>query len=216
MKSARFGSYTSPEDRTQVVINLYDKNLDNIHIFGEFYKLDFRNLRISNSSFNNYDRFFDSKFNDRTKFIDTKFTGMKGGGVAFLVDTSLTPDNFDTTCTFSDEFDYALKNSFQDKNTLLKLILADLMKFFKVFFVKNIRFASVPRFQLKIDLSSGIPYTLYLKVFEDIGMLERDSKNEYRIRSEYKDSVSKFTTNNNPDININRIVNRIYTEYKHK
>ncbi len=210
MSSSKLGSINTPKDRTNVLIDLYDNQLENIHIYDEFTSLDFSNLRISNSSFNNYKGFFRSRFNHDTRFIDTKFSHMLTGNLDFVKDTSLTRENFDTSCTFTDEFDNVIAKSNGDKFVVLRLIKSDLMNLLKKFYMKNTRFVAAKRESLKMQMRSGIEFHLFLDVLEKEKVIEQTVQKAYRVKQECKDSISKFISNNYPDSVINSLISKIY------
>ncbi len=90
------GEQLSIDKKIDLIMKLYnsDDKLEYLFIFGEFYELDFSNIKIWNSKFDGYTKFFNSKF-DRTEFYYTQFINMRVSSISIEMTNNA---KFDETC----------------------------------------------------------------------------------------------------------------------
>jgi hypothetical protein len=212
MFSSNFGDKNLPEDRSRILLELLGGNLNHLHIYGDFYSLDFRSLKVTNSSLNNYRGLFESLFNKDTLFIDTKFNFKQDEFLDFIKNKSnLTLVNFDSSCSLFEDFGTLIERPIDCKSTIIKLIRSDLIKLFKKFFVGNKKFVTVNSFNLKIPLSSSIDKRKFFRILWKKEVLVNLDERKVRVGSKYKNSIKSLLVNNYTDMSIQNLISEIYS-----
>lgn len=90
-------SFEGMEKVTDYLLELFDKEfeIDSLHIYGDFYPLDFRRLKISNGYFNSFSNLSKSKFPAGLVFTKSVFENFKPHKFG---KNSISTENFDKSC----------------------------------------------------------------------------------------------------------------------
>ena len=196
------GSILSKDKRIEIVKSLYSNNeIKHFYIWGEFYPLDFSNIKVWSSEFHEYTSFSKCKF-ENTIFYHSLFEDIE------IHNCSISKENFDLdSCSLGTIQQYIdnQNSSFQNK---IKVFEEDFLKFCRNFFngssfeaklLENITIP--PRFQNK---KHNILDFLISNTF-----LIQDSlilKKYYEIDKQYHRSIKSLIENNHIDPKIQDIL----------
>lgn len=195
-----FPNFTRAE-RAEKLLILFSGRIDNLFIYGDFYPIDFKELKIYNSAFFNYKNFEKSFFPVNTKvFYNTIFEGIEP-------EANLDADMnvFDDSCNINAKLKHAIVKGEDNKSDLLNFIKADFILLFNVLY-KNRMFVGKSE-KLFINKKNKIYPKLaiddYISFFIEKGVFERErshSKNtkyHYKISKNYMNDIRYLITNNN-------------------
>ena len=211
-----FNSLESPvssEERTQNLIQIYgledftEPNIRFLYIYGEFYSLDFQNIKVSDSCFDSFSNFYKSKFPSDNKviFYDTTFKNCN-----YPQTQNIKKDFFDKSCAFinSNMAEICEINTQKGLNSLeqLKKDITSIVKSIST----SKKSINLIKKRSNISYSKGLS-KLVAELLE-IEFLEKEDRsgNEplFKIRSIYHDDIADIKLGIFPEILDNFLKNK--------
>jgi hypothetical protein len=199
------------EDRTNLLKLLYNNDLRNIFIYGEFYPMDFTGLKVMNSIFVGYTNLFMSTFpKDETVFYYCSFLDMPSAtknNVAQIV--------FDDSCNMPIELRSSILKREENKVKYFALLKNDLKKFFKSFVTSNV-FAECSL----NNMNSTVITRFSRKIFIDemmgndiLSFRVKKGTKLYSINEDFRASVSTLIYQNNLDPSLEKFCEYLMGKY---
>jgi hypothetical protein len=205
--------YKSKKDRMELLKRIYGKEIRELHIYGDFYKIDFRGIVVRNSSFVNYKNFFGSDFDELTKFIDTKFLEMPTPKKTKKC--KLTEFNFDTSCSIPENLRYFLISSSKSKNIYEEALNKDIYNLLKTFYFGG-KLIGKKIEHLHFSTSSVIDSKTLIEDLLDLGVITNKFGKEpycWGINKEFSEAVWHFIFDNYRDIKMESIIDSLFEKY---
>ncbi len=194
----------TPLERTLLINDLFDGNLDNLHIHGSFFELDFRNMKLTNATFNNYGHFFRSTFDDESLFENSSFNNMLSCLIKINRNPQLSTSNF-VGCYDNDGFLDFFRKNMGDSLAFARLLKKDLLTLFGKFFDGSLFYPRSIEFLL-FNPSSGLHFWEFLGAFIDDGACVIDENGVIELDLIFRESVENLVQNNNFDHRIQNLV----------
>lgn len=201
-------------ERTLMIKNIFqsDNGIQHLHIYGEFFSLNFESLRIYDSSFINYKNFCNSKFDENTHFIDSEIK---------LTDTCLFSKNqylnntiFDRTCTLSDTLKDYLRSSDNTSNHFMD-ITKDIKIITRNFFKNNIHRAQQLS-DIKFTTNSILTFKNLLKELVDYNIIDDKMKKppyNYIIHNNFLETIEQLLRNDYINAQLTKIIDELVEKY---
>lgn len=195
----------SSEDRTQNLIKIYgledltEPNIRFLYIYGEFYSLDFQNIKVSDSCFDSFSNFYKSKFPSDNKviFYDTSFKNCN-----YPQTQNIKKDFFDKSCAFIN----SNMSEICEINTQKGLNNLEQLKKDIISIVKSISTSkkSINLIKKRSNISYSKGLSKLITELLEIELLEKEDRagNEplFKIRSVYHDNIADIKLGVFPEI----------------
>lgn len=212
MQSGVCGPSKTMKDKTDIILNLYDGHISDLYIYGDFWALDFRDMKIEESSFINYRKFSRSTF-ERTRFSRCRFQNIINPSRSKLM--SIKKEMFDEKCIFDDNSKLII-SSINNEATMIKKCIARDVRNMVGRFYRNDKLAWADIENLDFDTTSGINYRDYFQHFLGSGVIYKVDKpdhNRYTLSREYEESMRSLKQNGYPDSKITKIINTLFKKF---
>ncbi len=189
------------KERSEHLNKIYSGDIRYVFIFGEFYPLDFRELKIKYSGFYEYENFEKSDFPQNKKvFFNSEFERIDP-----KANLNVAMGVFDETCRVNDRLKLAIVKGEGSKYDLLQAIKNDFILLFSVLyrnrmFVKkseNLFRNNKSKIYPKLALEDYLTFYIDNEVFDKVKLYGTSSKYHYSVSDKYKDDVRYLLTNNN-------------------
>lgn len=199
------------KERSELLAKLYNNDLRNIYIYGDFYPLNFIGLRIFDSKFSGFNSLFFSDFSkDEKVFFYCSFIDLD------IIKSKIIPKTvFDDTCNIPLE----LRNYFTASKEIAKkhylLIKSDLKKFFKSFVVSNV-FNERSMNLINSTYMTKFNRRTFIKEMSSkyiISSRTHKGNFHYFIADEYQPSVLSLINQNNLDPLLEDFCNHLMSKY---
>jgi len=203
------------QDRMRLIRELYGDDLDQLHIYGPFYPLDFRSCTIRRSSFNFFTNFFKSDFSsDTTRFIDTTVNLKTDANTS--PNSDICEDLFDTSCRISEDVRYLMIASRSIEDHSYAAIRKDLKTLFGMFYDGG-RVITRKENQLSFRTSSGVDSRriyreLVRRKYVDAGA--KSPPYNVSINSEMAGSTYQLVFNNHIDYKMGELLDHLMRKLK--
>jgi hypothetical protein len=201
-------------ERTALLKELYDNDLDNLHIYGDFYTFDFSGETIRNSTFNYYTNFFKSTRDDKTKLLDSKVE-VSHSDYVLSAGSSWNERNFDKSCIISSNLKIILRrikaHRISDFISLKKDITSLLARF-----QKSGRWIQQSQSHLDFATSSKLNSSQLIHELQSFNILFKGPDNHthnWHIVDKSKESVNQLLNNNHIDSTFEKIFDSLYSRY---
>ena len=202
------------EERIDVVKELYNNNISEMHIYGNYYTLDFSSITVRNSTFVGFNNIIKSKFDKNTRFIDCRLNNiLLENGV--IQNTSLCPENFDITCKIDEnirEFINSSKNTIDNAQEAIK---KDLINLLRSFFDGG-RVLGKKLRHLSFQTNCNIDSKKLIKELKNKGLITDKYMNppyNWGIEKGYIESAQQLVFNNFADNMIEEFINYLFNKY---
>lgn len=189
------------DERTIKLSELYDNNVRYLFVYGDFFALDFSNLKVRDSGFYDYTNFEKSQFPLHKKvFYTTEFRG-----IAPKANLDAEIEIFDSSCELNKRLKHAIVKGEENKGELLSLIKNDFILVFSILY-KNRSFVAKSENIFKTKRGKIYPKLSmqdYLSFFIEKGVFGRErshastSKYHYFVEDPFKDDIRYLITNGN-------------------
>ena len=201
-------------ERTRLLVELFNGDLDNVHIYGDFYTFDFSSLTIRNSTFNHCVNFFKSNRDDKTLLVDSKVEASH-----LFHDVSTTSawseKNFDKSCSLSSDLKIILRRTKSHKMADFYSLKKDLISLLNRF-QKSGRFIFQYESHLEFPTSSKLTSSQLIHEMQYFDIINKGLgkiKDQWGIADKQKDAVNQLLHNNHVDASFEKIINYIYSKY---
>lgn len=204
---------TGQRERMKLLKELYSDRLDNIHIYRDFYTLDFSSVTIRNSTFTNYTNLFKSTRDDKTLFIDSKVD--VAHLFANLNINSWNNANFDSSCILGSDLKIMLKTSKTTKSSDIYAVKKDIVTLLGRF-QKSGRFITKTETHLEFPTNSKMTFQQLIHEMLFYKMITNKAAKEpynWAVTDSHKDSVNQLLQNNHVDSNFEKIIFSIYSKF---
>jgi len=193
------------QERTELIKYIYNDSLKYIFIYGEFYPLDFSEVKIFDSAFFDYGAFARSIFpQDQTVFYYCNIS-------CDNIETSfkIALNIFDESCKISDSLKFATK--LHELNELESIVIVEnnFKRLFKSFYTSNtFNKRTINYISRNCHLNLKFSIDKLFKVLVGEGVLEKDDK-LFSISKEFMGSVKHLLTNFDPDKKMRSLIRTI-------
>jgi len=203
------------DECSQLLRTVYQNNLINIFIFGEFYAMDFNNLTIRDSIFIGYNNLFKSIFpKEKNVFYYCIFKDLEVKGKPHIAE-----EIFDETCEIPDELKFVIALDKEKSEKLYELLKSDIKKFFRNFVTAN-SFDEKTYNQIHIAFSTNLNKRILIDEalrYGIIGINEEKMKKEfYEINKDYYLSILTLLNQNKMEPSLEKFCVKLLTKYLRK
>ncbi len=202
------------QDRTRLLKELYGDSLDQLHIHGPFYPLDFRSCTVTRSTFHFFTNFFKSDFSvDTTRFIDTTVNLKIDAGIS--PNRDICEDLFDTTCRISEDVRHLMIASKSIEDHSYAAIKKDLKTLFNTFYDGG-RMVTRKESHLSFQTTSSISSKSIYKELVRRGYLDTTGKrppHNVSIDDEMAESTYQLVFNNHVDYKMGGLLDHLVQKF---
>lgn len=184
-------------ERSEEMIALFDVNvvsgiLTNVHIFGSFFALDFRNVQFMNSTFNKYEKFDECIFPNPCKSV---FSYCEFRNINLEKNTDINEHHFEGSCKFVDSnIQTKLKAQEEDRESFRNKIKDNIISIVKYIDTTQRSFNLIKK---HTTVKWNQSHKGFLSILNNYDFLQIDNKGLYRVHESYYDDL--------PDLKIGKL-----------
>jgi len=192
---------------------LYGNDLNQIHIFGEFYPLNFSSCKIINSTFYNYNNFVKCSFNIYTVFENCRIN-LKDNGSSDIFMKNINRDMF-VNCDLNGQMISVIDKSLENSEDHKAAIKKDLYMLFKTFYPGG-RHSYKREEHLQFATNSIIDWKNLYRDIKREGFIDDNTKStpyNIGINRTDRESVVQLINNNSLNIRMTRLLEYLFNKY---
>jgi len=206
---------TSKSERAELLIELYGSKIQYIFIWGDFFPLDFRVLKIFDGAFVGFNNLFKSNFpSDEKVFHYCHFQDIEING-----NPHIPKAVFDETCSIPKELKYLFEIDSKNRATQHQLVKDDIKAFMKSFVYTN-SFASKTYNHINSNYMSKLDKKKLIDEAMKFGLIFIDNSKRrstfYAVDSQHYNSILNLLNQNILDNTLEAFCTLILTKYYKK